>query len=138
MSKVARFAEHSKPRRIPRGYWKDLKNQRIFVDNIAQQFNITDKSGWYKVTTNQFRKQYGAMHLLNYCYNGSISKMLSTVYPEHNWDTLKFSNVPQRYWTDPNNQRNFLEKLAKDLQITTQKDWYKLTRSSSENMEEQD
>ena len=35
----------------PSHYWDDLSNQRKFVDWMADQFKIEDKSDWYKIKT---------------------------------------------------------------------------------------
>ena len=36
---------------IPHGFWKDLKNQRNFMEYLSQQLNIKNNEDWYKITT---------------------------------------------------------------------------------------
>jgi hypothetical protein len=34
----------------PKNYWDDTKNQKKFLDWVAKELNITDYSGWFKIT----------------------------------------------------------------------------------------
>ncbi len=90
--------------------------QRLFIDDLAKKLQITNKEDWYKVTNAMLVSQSGGAKLLN-AYNGSLSKLLSTVYPEYPWDALQFQHVPKRHWFDKNNQRMFMESVAKKLSI---------------------
>jgi hypothetical protein len=53
-------------------------------------------------------------------YNNGISA-LSTVYPEHLW---QITHKPKGYWNDTDNQRQFFEQLAFQLNIQNPDDWY--------------
>jgi hypothetical protein len=35
----------------PKGYWNDVKNQRLFMDWAGKQLNYINKEDWYKSTT---------------------------------------------------------------------------------------
>src|SRR5690242_16158045 len=37
------------PRSLPSQHWKDLKNQRNFMDNVAKKLGIMDQEGWYQI-----------------------------------------------------------------------------------------
>ncbi len=58
-----------------------IKEQRSFMDDIASELNITNKEGWYNVDS-KILIQHGATPLLKK-YNGSVTKLLSTLYPEY-------------------------------------------------------
>jgi hypothetical protein len=58
--------------RLPKGFWKDVKNQRAFVEELASKLGITQLDDWYKVTTRQF-VQHGGGWLTNF-YKGSLKK----------------------------------------------------------------
>ncbi len=67
-------------------YWEEDKldythHQKSFLNEIGQKLNITNQSDWYSITSEAFRK-VGGTPLLNK-YNGSLSKLLVTVYPEY-------------------------------------------------------
>ncbi len=66
---------------LPRGYWNAVSNQRAFMDDLAMKLNISDTPGWLNVTARSLQHQGGATLLDK--YHGSLSKLLSTVYPEY-------------------------------------------------------
>ncbi len=59
-----------------------ISNQRAFLDSLAKKLNINDKEGWYNVTTAVLYRNGGG-GLLRGKYNGSLKKMLTTVYSEY-------------------------------------------------------
>ncbi len=67
---------------VPRGYWNHIENQRHFMDALATKLNIKDQEGWYSLTTKTM-KSHGGHGLLHVKYNGSVTKLLTTVYPEY-------------------------------------------------------
>ena len=50
-----------------------------------------------------------------------------TVYNEFPWLPWKFSTIPQGYWKDMKNQRNFMKKLSDELKIEKMEDWYNVS-----------
>ncbi len=86
------------------------------MDDIAKQLNITDVNGWYKVT-NMTLQQLGGTGLLAK-HDKSVSKLLTTVYPEYNWNMDKFrrhEQFPAGYWDEIANQREFVHGLVKKI-----------------------
>ncbi len=136
----------------PRGRWNSLANQRLFLDDLAKKLNITKQQEWYKITAAVLRQHGGNNLLVNY-YNGSLTKLLSTVYPEYpitssytfskpvkynifyvtslsryTWDIFQlYHNAPRKYWHNLSNQRSFMDNLAKKLNITDHQGWYQVT-----------
>ena len=68
----------------------------------------------------------GGSTLLNH-YNGSLMKCLMKVYPEYDWKIWKFEKVPQKFWSEIKNQREFFDYLGKKLNIMNWEDWYKVS-----------
>ncbi len=66
-------------------YWErehfHIHNHRKLLDKVGKQLNLKSYEDWYSVTTKQVRT-LGKAGILNR-YNGSLSKLLSTVYPEY-------------------------------------------------------
>jgi hypothetical protein len=58
-----------------------------------------------------------------------LFKVLSDVYPEHDWLPWKFhkQNVPKGFWDNPLNRRKFVECAATELNINEMSDWYNVT-----------
>ena len=57
----------------------------------------------------------------------NLVNVLSSVFPEYDWLPWKFDSCPSIYWTDVNNQRKFIESVAKELKIKDISDWYKVS-----------
>ncbi len=64
-----------------RGYWKNISNQRAFMDALAKKLNIKYQEEWYDLT-HGIMKKHGGTGLLDR-YKNSPSKLLTTVYPEY-------------------------------------------------------
>jgi hypothetical protein len=70
----------------------------------------------------------GGHHLLLKKYDGLISYLLSSIYPEYEWLPWKFAVVsPRNYWEDIRNRRKFTDWAAKELNVKKMSDWYKVT-----------
>jgi hypothetical protein len=59
---------------------------------------------------------------------GSLSNLLSTVYPEQDWLPWKFDERTDNFWQDKKIQRKFVDWAAKQLEIKEMSDWYKVTQ----------
>ncbi len=35
---------------VPKAYWNDINNQKIFLEWAEKQLNIKEKEDWYKIT----------------------------------------------------------------------------------------
>jgi hypothetical protein len=60
-------------------------------------------------------------------YHNSLSKLLSTVYSEHEWLPWKFSKSSHHFWGDLENQRKFLDWVVKQLNYKEFQDWYQVS-----------
>ncbi len=65
----------------PFGNSSDTKNQRNFMNELAQQLNITDYNSWFSVSRKVIEDHGGAPLLEK--YNWSRKKLLQTIYPEY-------------------------------------------------------
>src|SRR5689334_21048249 len=85
--------------------------------------------GWYNVTLEDILK-HGGNGLLCY-YNGSPSKALQGVYPDHKWMVWRFGKVPKDYWDhlqgDHFEKKRMLDWLGEQLSITKMDDWYRVS-----------
>ncbi len=61
--------------------WSDITYQRSFLTDLAKKLHIVDHVGWYTLTCATLRK-HGGSRLLEK-YNGSPSKLFSTIFPEY-------------------------------------------------------
>eukprot|EP01114_Cavostelium_apophysatum_P021760 TRINITY_DN7678_c1_g1_i3.p1 TRINITY_DN7678_c1_g1~~TRINITY_DN7678_c1_g1_i3.p1 ORF type:complete len:362 (-),score=85.74 TRINITY_DN7678_c1_g1_i3:265-1350(-) len=108
-------------------FWNP-SNQRSFLDLLAKKLNIRDLDDWYKVKKKDFVEN-GGQALLNNYYGGSVSKAITTLYPDHVWKLHRFENVPRNYWADPKNRRSFFEDIAKGCNVKERSDWYRVSKN---------
>jgi hypothetical protein len=109
--------------RMPKDFWKDEEHQFQSLKKIEEELGIKELDDWYKISANQFRSKNCS---LLYQYNGSILAILKKFYPNHEWNPLRFTKVPQSYWKNEDNQRKFLEVVGKELGVKKLDDWYKV------------
>ena len=134
------FPEHKwdplKFQKPPRNYWNSLDKQRRFLTELGVKLGVNmDRIGvdpaelakWYNVTLPLLLENGGGPVLAK--YNFSISNMLSKVFPELNWEPLRFHKVPQNYWASPAHQKAFLETVGAELGIDSGdlSGWYHVT-----------
>jgi hypothetical protein len=123
------------PARKSQGYWKDLKNQKAFFDQLATKWNIQKLDDWHKATATMVKREGGGF--ISEHYNGSLqqgtcnhfivkltSSALQAVYPDY-VPTGKFNG----YWKDIKNQKAFFDKLAIKWNIQKPNDWNHVTWS---------
>jgi len=117
---VSRFSSR------PRSYWSSLENQKKFMDQIGVQLGVRDNlDGWYSISSSSLLP-LGAGSLLTR-YNGSLSKLLAAVYPNHPW---KVDNFSKRSITDSlESQRKFMDELGEKLGVRELDGWYSITTS---------
>lgn len=61
------------------------------MDEIRNKLNIQHPTEWCDITTTDIA-DHGGLSLVNGCYNGSLTKLLSTIYPEYKEMCRQFVN----------------------------------------------
>jgi hypothetical protein len=110
-----------KPSKIPPGYWKSKSVQRAALEQFGREkLGVKELDDWYSVKTNDL------MHNLSFIrtHYGTLHKALEKLYPQHEWNPLRFHRTPQRYWNDESHQKQALEALGKTLGVKELDDWY--------------
>jgi len=92
-----------------------VEDQAAFVSHLARKLGIKedDRDGWYKISTRAFVAAGGGGLLRK--YDGSLSRLLGSVYPDHHWKLENFNKRPQNFWGSATNQRAFLDQLGRTL-----------------------
>lgn len=116
--------ESSKLRITPSEYWDSIENQREFLDSLWNELNIKEYDDWYNVLFSQVVDLGGGALLKKY---DSLFSMLETLYPEHDWDINKRSNVSRNYWNSPENVKLVMEEVKQLYKIKKKKDWYRVS-----------
>lgn len=121
--------------KTPNAYFKDLKNQRKFLDWAGKQLKLKNTSDWYNVSLKVdlllvylfiylFKQLKDIDKRVINIYRGSMAQMLRTIYPEYEWEFWRFSKVPAKYWENENNYINFIKWLEIQLGVKNRNDWF--------------
>ena len=108
-----------------RFYWKDMKNQRAFLDQFYRDNNLTSQADWSQISR-EMVGMAGGRQLLT--YYPSLFDLLQSVYPELEWNPFCFPRqLPNGFWNELSNQRAFLDYLSKKFNIQSAHDWRFIT-----------
>ena len=99
-----------------------IENQRKFMDELYFQFKLSKLDDWTNIQKQQIIKE-GGKGLLQYYYENDMKKLLSSIYPTHQWNFSSMTITPNIYFKKIENQRQFLDKLFKILQLTHFEEW---------------
>ena len=76
----------------------------------------------------QYIETYGGKALFERVFEGSLSKVLQSVYPNYNWFPWKFEqSVPKGFGTI-DNRKHFMDWLGIELGFRQLDDWYNVQR----------
>ena len=101
-------------KKVPKNYWSDKKNQRIFFDWLANKLQVKSVEDWYKVKPSDIINNGGTVLLCD-IYHYSIINALVSVYPEMPLHVWKFDKVPKFYWEEPKNRKSYFDWLFRKL-----------------------
>lgn len=119
--------------RLPHGWWNKQENQKRFLESLAKELGLKELDDYYlKIRTSDIENAKGSGFLRFYGY--SIGKALMTLYPEHKWRLWRFGWVPNGFWGETKNQREFFDFAAIQLNIKTLSEWYKIPKSEIERL----
>jgi hypothetical protein len=86
-----------------------------------EKFGVKELDDWYSVKAMDVSNSLSFIRF----QHGSLQHTLKKLYPQHNWDPLRFSRVPSGYWADENAQRDALERFGREhLGVKELDDWY--------------
>ena len=100
----------------PKGYWNDVKNQRLFLDGIARELGIIRNGDWKYVGTRQIEKLGGGPMLRLY---PSYYQAIQCIFPELEWNEFEFSRLPRNYFEKLENQKRCLDHVCAKLGLAS-------------------
>jgi hypothetical protein len=98
-------------------YSSSNSEERLFMEKLGIHRGYSDIEDWYEVHKRVI-VQYGGARLLAR-HGGSTLALVQSAFPDHEWLPWLFKKVPQRYWHNMNNQREYVAWLAAKLKIPT-------------------
>ena len=112
-------------RKLPSGFWKEIYNQKAFLNWFATKNNIKSFEDWGVVTNSMICEAGGRSLFTIYT---TLFNALVTVFPEKKWDVFNFQKLPAGYWESEENIIGFLERLKVEYSIKNDEDWYRISR----------
>jgi hypothetical protein len=84
---------------------------------------------WYKISIKQvlnFTRGHSVMEYYGYC----LMDALREVYPEVTWNPLLSHHLPRKSWKSKDNQRNYLDWIAEQLNLNHLYEWNRVKRAT--------
>jgi hypothetical protein len=113
--------------KTPAGYWSVSENRQTFMSWLEKQLKISKSEDWYAVDDRDFTNNGGSGLLWNQ-YRGSVLSALREYRPDVDWKPWLFRKVPNGFWEDQANRRQYYHWLAGRIGYQSVKDWERLTR----------
>jgi len=108
----------------PNGFWMNKTNQREFILRLAKKLNYNHFEDWYRFNLYDFQSEGGSRFYRIY---DSPKNAIIKLFPEYEWDPLKFDEVPRGYWKSIKNHRNFFDRMAEKMNLKSPDDWFTIT-----------
>jgi len=112
--------------RVPNGYWDRLEHRLLYMRWLGQQLGFRKREDWYRITTNDFKRNSGNT-LLRYFWHDSAICAVKECFPDYEWKDWLFAIAPRHYWKAPENHRHYMDWLGQQLGIRCPADWYRVT-----------
>lgn len=118
--------------------WSNKQEQRKFLEEVAQKLKIKDWREWKIKVTKLDIQRLGGRALLDNYYGGDLLNALTSIFPEHPWNSLYDSSLeiqtPKKFPSTLKEQRIFMEIAGKQfgIEINDLDKWYKVTASDME------
>ena len=99
-----------------------LRRAEVFR-RIEDKLMIKSPEDWYSVNQKRLIKCKGGLILLKF-YSKSLHLLLSNLKSNYKWEKFSFSYFPPKFWTDRNNQYEYMNILFKKYDLKLLDDWY--------------
>jgi hypothetical protein len=97
-----------------------------------QELGYKKLEDFYNISLEDLEK-YGAKDIVEKLFDGSLTKTLQSLYPNHKWYSWKFEQkVYSGFWDQTENQKEFMDWLGKEMGINKKEEWLKLSKKDFE------
>jgi hypothetical protein len=104
--------------KAPQRYWKEPQHAREFLEWAAGEMKMHRLDDWYSVNFDQLKSICQGLGIFSKKReNNSLYHVLSTAFPEHEWQWWKFERAPSVAASSTNLHVLFFSHLAKELQL---------------------
>ena len=109
-------------------YFKSIKNQQIFMDNLFTKLNLNSLEEWFSISQKNFINNGGEKLIEE--YKNDMKKLLLNIYPNFPWNLInnKLNYLNEiDYFKSIENQRNYMDNLFKNLNLNTLNDFVNIS-----------
>jgi len=107
--------------RVPSGFWREIGNQRLYLEWLGEQLGFTKPEDWYQLSYQDLEQRHGSRLLAK--FNGSVAAMLRDYRPDYDWKEWLFLRSPKSFWKQADNRRRYLDWLGTQLGYQRPEDW---------------
>ena len=105
--------------------FRTIENQRKFMDNLFIKFKLKSLDDWVEISRNKLMEN-GGKSLLLYYYSNDMKKLLTSIYPNHQWNfdnqKIKFAEN-ENFFITLENQQKYLDYLSQKFKLKSLDDW---------------
>jgi hypothetical protein len=112
-------------KRLRRGYWKDLKNRKTFLETVGVKAGVKTPEDWYNITARDVINVPGGSSFLK-LYNSSHINAIKELLSEYQFEDFLFTRKAKNYWRSAENKKSFLEYIYKKYNFKTLDDFYNI------------
>ena len=110
--------------RVPAKFWKDKNHRQRYRDWLGSRLGYKQTSDWYALDE-EILIANGGKGLLE-MFNHSTDQIARDFFPEYDWKTWLFRDVPENYWEDRENRLAYLHWLGERCGFRDFEDWLRL------------
>lgn len=114
-------------RQVYQGYWNTKINRLTYLKWLGQQLGFSSAEDWLKVRHQDLSVFFGTT-VIHEHYGNSLVNMVQELFPENRFKPWEFCQVPNGFWDDPKNCRDYLNWLGTRLGFKRLEDWYQVRR----------
>jgi len=97
--------------------------REVLLDKLENDLGIKSSEQWYQYNSSKLKENPDGSRLMRK-YRNSVHTMLSELRPNVIWKPWMFPHVPNDYWSNYQNIKNYMEWISAELKINHLSDWY--------------
>ena len=110
----------------PFGFWKNKDNIEQYLQLLKEKLKLKSPDDWNKLTKKSIQMNGGSG--LTKIYSMYEIKCMGCNEGKGTFSNIQSTKKSQDYWDDENNIQIFIEKIKKNLEITSHYDWNRISR----------
>ena len=115
-------------KQVYQGYWKKKSHRLEYLNWLGDQLGFKKEADWLQIKRQDFADHFGGTLFADH-YAKNPLKAVKELFPKCDFKPWEFQQVPNGFWDDPKNCRQFIVWLGKRLGFKKKNDWYQVKRT---------